>query len=117
MKTRDWQIITIISDSEYEEVDCNSGDRRRMHNGWTCWNRGEEKPSSASYHAREDAQAYAMKLMVEHLHDVHGFGPRKIGKLMGLKYTLVEKMLSPNTPKTKPPTEPQSFRQQTLHYV
>lgn len=26
----DWQVVTIISNTEYEEVDCNSGDRRRI---------------------------------------------------------------------------------------
>ena len=26
----DWQVVTIISDTEYEEVNCNGGDRRRI---------------------------------------------------------------------------------------
>lgn len=55
-----------------------------------------EHANAASCGAKQDAQCYAMKLMVEHLHAIHGFGPRKIGKLIGLKYTLVEKMLRPN---------------------
>lgn len=44
MKIRDWQVITIISDEVYEEVDCNSGDRRTMHKGGICFNCGETKP-------------------------------------------------------------------------
>lgn len=55
-----------------------------------------EQANAASHEAKQNAKCYAMRLMVEHLHAVHGFGPRKIAKLMGLKYPLVQKMLCPN---------------------
>ncbi len=29
-RKRDWQVITVISNEAWVEVDCNSGDRRRV---------------------------------------------------------------------------------------
>ena len=72
--------------------------------GWAAIN-AYEQAGIASLEARENAQCYAMKLMVDHLHTVHGFGPRKISKLMGLKYTIVMKMICPNKVSTAPREE------------
>ena len=55
-----------------------------------------EHANAAAWGAKHHSECYAMKLMVEHLHTTHGFGPRKIGKLVGIKYPLVEKMLCLN---------------------
>ena len=57
--------------------------------------RAMESGASSAASARSEAEIYATKLMVQHLHDFHGFGVRKLAICFGLRMITVKKMLEP----------------------